>query len=249
MIETEKLINDSFISKLKALGLSTYAAKVYLALLSNPNSSATFLCNETGIPDSKMYYTLKELHKIGMIDVREGSPNTYNPLHPKMAISHLKQELLENYSHKVKEADTLIASISPIFENAENQEDMEVAYVINGQKNILRRIIHLMSNSNDEILIIISSNNLFQTLLPVLNNLKSKITVKFAGSIEICENSDLFQINNLKISTCSCNIVLTDKNTLITVSSWENGIAILTNDKGLVSMCHEFYENHLCQLV
>jgi sugar-specific transcriptional regulator TrmB len=92
---------ESFTSKLKALGLSTYAARTYLALLSHPYASAVFLCNETSIPDSKIYYALNELSKKGIIVVQRGTPNIYKPIHPKEAINNLKQQLMEDLNQKI----------------------------------------------------------------------------------------------------------------------------------------------------
>ena len=83
-------VREGLISELKALDLSTIAAKTYLALLYKPGASASFLCNETGVPDSKIYYALNELSKKGMIVVQEGTPNTYRALHPKaVSYTHL----------------------------------------------------------------------------------------------------------------------------------------------------------------
>jgi sugar-specific transcriptional regulator TrmB len=56
---------DRIVSRLKELDLPTHEALVYLTLLSNPNVSASVLCQETGIPDSKIYYALEGLAKKG----------------------------------------------------------------------------------------------------------------------------------------------------------------------------------------
>ena len=42
------------------------------------------------------------------------------------------------------------------------------------------------------------------------------------------------------------SMVISDMKVLITVSSWENEVAIMTNDKALIMMSVEYYENPKC---
>jgi len=83
------------VSRLKELRLSTHEALIYLTLLTHSNVTASALCKETGIPDSKIYYALDGLSEKGMLIVQKGNPNIYLPISPKEAIANLKNLLTE----------------------------------------------------------------------------------------------------------------------------------------------------------
>jgi len=104
---------------LRELELPTQEALAYFTLLSKPGIAASALCQETGIPDSKIYYALESLAKKGMIAVRRGTPNIYLPASPQEAIANLKSQLTETFQEKMREADTLIDMLTPIYESAE----------------------------------------------------------------------------------------------------------------------------------
>ena len=127
---------DRMIAQLKELELSTYEATLYAALITHPTMTASALCKETGIPDTKIYYALEGLSEKGMLTVRVGNPKIYRPVPPKEAIANLKQRLTERLNEKLKEANVLVDMMSPINESAKKSDELEVAYIIRGQNNL-----------------------------------------------------------------------------------------------------------------
>lgn len=246
MERINKSVIESFTSKFRTLGLSTYAAKTYLALLSRPGISASFLCNETSIPDSKMYYALNELSIKGMIITQKGTPNIYKPIHPKDAINNLKQLLMEDLNQKIRQAETMADFLSPIFENAESKEEIELAYVIRGRRNIVKKMRDLISSAKNETVVFISEKDLLDELNSSIREVRNRIEVKLAVTRKLLKTTKLKELSQARILTCACNMVISDMRTLITVSSWRGEIAIMTNDRGLMTMCREYYENPKC---
>lgn len=246
MEEINQSVKDSLISKLKTLGLSTNASKAYLALLSQHTASAGFLCKETGIPDSKIYYALSELSKKGVIVVQGGTPNIYKPLHPKEAINNLKQQLVENLNQKISQADSLADSLSPIFESVEGKEEIELAYVIRGRRNIIRKMKDLISSAKEEIVVFISEEDLLDELNSSIMKANKRVETKLAVTRKLWKTTNLKKLGQPRILACPCNIVISDMKVLITVSSWKDEIAIMTNEKALMTMSREYYDNPKC---
>ena len=245
MEKIDQSAKENLISEFKMLGLSAQASKAYLALLSKSNASASLLCKETGIPDSKIYYALSELTKKGMIIVQNGTPNTYKAIHPREAIGNLKQLMSENLSKQLSRADNLAVSLSPIFESVEGKEEIDLAYIIRGQRNIARRMQDLVDSAKKEILVLISEEYLWNRLSSSLAKVDDKIEVKTAIPRKLQNTSQKEKILS-KILECQINVVISDMKMLITVSSWENEVAIMTNDKALMTMSMEYYENPKC---
>lgn len=246
MDRIDQSVKESLLSNLKTLGLSTNAAKVFLALLSHSSSSAGFLCKETGIPDSKIYYVLSELSKRGMIIVQGGTPNIYKPLHPKEAVNNLKQQLVEDLNQKINQADTLADSLSPMFESVESEEKMGLAYVIRGRRNIIRKMKDLIGAAKEEVVVFISEQDLLDELNSALLKASKLIETKLAVTRNLRKTTSLEELGHPRILTCPYNMVISDLKMLITVSSWRNEVAIMTNDKALMTMPREYYGNPKC---
>ena len=246
MERIDQSLRGRIISELKTLGLSTYAAKVYLALLSHPYTPAGFLCKETGIPDSKIYYALDELSRKGMIAVQEGTPSIYKPLPPKESINNLKQQLVENLNQKIVQADNLADSLSPMFENAVGRDEMELAYVIRGRRNIIRKIKDLISSARNEAVVFVSEKDLLDELKSFMMKETKHVEVKLAVTRELWNTMNPEERGQARILACPINLAISDMKTLITISSWKNEVAIMTNDRALITMSSEYYANPDC---
>lgn len=108
------MLND-----LRDLGLTTYEAQSYLALIRKPNVSATQLCNAAGIPDSKIYFALEELRKKGLVMVSEGIPRHYSALDPKRALAKLRATIAAEYEKRLEKLSHLVTALEPLYSHVQ----------------------------------------------------------------------------------------------------------------------------------
>lgn len=244
----ETTVRDRIISRLKELGLSTHEALAYVTLVTNPNTTASTLCKETNIPDSKIYYALDGLSKKGMIMIQEGNPNIYRTIPPKEAIANLKQRLIDSLNEKIKEADTLTDQLSPMYESAEKPEELELAYIIRGQKNIINRIKALIKTAQKEITVFIPLPAVLEEIRGSLTEAKEKRKVKLNIGVthEVLETEDLSELGEVRLLRCVIGMLISDMKTLLTLTSWRNEVAVMTQDKNLMRVCRDYYDNPLC---
>ncbi len=245
----ETQAKEKVLSQLKELGLSTYEAATYFTLLARPNIPASTLCKETGIPDSKIYYGLDRLLKRGMIIVQKGIPKIYSAVHPKEAIVNLKNQLMETLNEKMEKAGTLINILSLIYESAEKPDEIELAYIIRGQRNIIRKMKELIESAGKEITLLISHLSIIQSLKTTLDNAKQRrVTLNLAVTEEVLKKENPAEFGSVRLLSCPCTMLIIDMKILLTVSSWteENSRAILTQDLGLVTVSKEYYSNPRC---
>lgn len=248
-MEISSSVKEELILDLKALGLTTHESKVFIALLSRPQLTASALCNETGIPDSKIYYALDGLLRKGMIIVQQGRPNTYEALHPKEGITNLKQKLEEEFSEKIEKANDLIIKLSPLYEKAERFEEIELAYVLRGLKNIINKMNELIGASRKEILAFIPDISFLHGITKALSDAKKRgVKVELGIVADILKAKNFKEFGTVKVLRCPCCMLISDMKTLITVSNWraENCSAILTQDSNLMSISKEYYNNPKC---
>jgi len=243
------------VSRLKELELSTYEALTYLTLLTHSDTTASTLCKETGIPDSKIYFALDGLANKGMLVVQRSNPSIYRAVPPKEAISNLKRQMTERLNEKIKEANALTDTLTQVYESAEKPEELEVAYIIRGQKNIINRMKALVETSRKEISIFISYPAVIRELKESLIKAKEKRRVKLniAVTQEVFEKEDFSNLGEIRLLSCSVDqsieslgMLISDMKTLLTVSDWFDETAMLTQDKNLIRVCRDYYNNPDC---
>jgi len=255
----ETVARDRIVSRLKELELSTHEALTYVTLLMHPNITAAVLCKETGIPDSKIYYALDGLSKKGMLVVQKGTPNVYLPMSPKEAIANLKSQFTESLSEKIKEADVLVDvlvdMLTPIYESAEKSEELEVAYIIRGQKNIINRMKALVETARKEITIFISYPEVLRELRESLTDAKERrgVRLSIAMTCEVYEKEGAPDLGEIRLLRCSAEqsldslgMIISDMKTLLTVSDWMGEAALLTQDQNLIRVAKDYYDNPSC---
>jgi sugar-specific transcriptional regulator TrmB len=247
----ETAVRDRMVSRLKELELPTHEALAYVMLLAHPNITAGVLCKETGIPDSKIYYALDGLSKKGMLIVQKGNPNIYLPTPPKEAVTNLKNQLTESLNEKMKEADALVDMLTPIYENAEKSEELEMAYIIRGQKNIINRMKALIETARKEITIFIAYSEVLGGLKESLIEAREKRRVKLniALTQEVFEKGDSSYLGEIRLLRCSVDslgMLISDMKTLITVSDWMGEAALLTQDQNLIMVAKNYYDSPSC---
>lgn len=244
---TETALRDRMVSQLKELELTTREAVAYTALLSHPNVTASTLCKETSIPDSKIYYALDGLLRKGMIKVQQGNPNLYSPVPPKEAISNLKQQLSDKMNEKFKEADVLAERLTPLYDTAEKPEEMEIAYIIRGQRNIVNRMKSLIETAAKEVTVFIPNKVLFNEIKEALNKaVDRQVKVNLAVTPEVNETDGIANFGEVRLLCCVLGLLISDMKTLLTLTNWTDEIAVVTQDQNLMRVCRDYYDNPAC---
>ncbi len=241
-------IKAQLLSRLRELGLSGYAAKAYLTLLVEPDLSAGGICKETGTPDSKIYYALEELVRRHLVLVQRGNPSLYRPVDAKQAMESLKQEAEQAFNQNLRGIETLAREIEPLLSSQAEEQEIELAYIVKGKRNILAHMIRTIEAAKEEVLVMNSGESLLEGLLPALQGARERgLRVKVAVYGDPGEVRKL-RFSELKQSKCDCNVLITDSRRLVTISrpEAENGYAIITEDPNMISLSRSYYDNPTC---
>lgn len=241
----------SILNGLRDLGLTTYEAQAYLALVRNPDVSATQLCNETGIPDSKIYFALEELQKKGLVLVSEGVPRHYRALPPKETLRRLKSFITQEYEAQVEKLSQLSIVLEPLYARPE-REDVDLAYIVKGFDNVLSRMMQVLKSAKRDVVIFIPNSEIFERFESQLEKIRrSGVKVKLAVPSRIRKQIDASRFADVRELTPNCMdswLAIADGNTVISSSEWNTDRchAILTQDPVLVAMSREYFESPRC---
>jgi len=252
----ETVARDRIVSRLRELGLSSHEALAYTTLLGHSSMTASTLCKETGIPDSKIYYALEGLSKKGMLVAQKGNPNVYLAMPPRDALVNLKEQMTEEFNEKTREADVLVDLLTPMYESVEKSDELEIAYIIRGQRNIINRMKALIETARSEVTIFISYVGVLGELKDSLIRAKEKrrVDLNMAVTQEVFEKGDFSDLGEIRLLCCppdmtsidSLGMLITDVKTLLTVANWADETAILTQDKNLIRVCRNYFDNPTC---
>ena len=87
------IVQFDFLNKLKALGLNSYEAKLWVALLSVGTSTAGELSDIANVPRSRSYDVLEGLEKKGFIITQIGKPIKYLAIPPEEVLERVKESI------------------------------------------------------------------------------------------------------------------------------------------------------------
>jgi len=242
-------MKENIRSVLKSLGLTSSATSAFLALVSRPYASATTICNEARIPDSKVYYALEELRSKGMITVQYGTPNLYKALSPKEALANLKKQLTQEHMEKIQRADDLAEKLEAVHARAQGSDEVELAYIIKGRRNVLGKMTELIANAKKEITALISDKNILEEMTDPLRRASERgVEVGLAIPLTQVKKAGIKGIGEVKRLICECCVLVSDRRTLLVISSWRSSDmhAMMTQDRSLITMTLQNFTNPTC---
>ena len=101
--EKMPLLSEDLISLLKVIGFTNYESKAYLGLLKNNPATGYEISQQTDVPRSVIYSTLRKLESNGVVISVHGKPCRYIPLSPKQLLSRLESDFSKKLNSLSKE--------------------------------------------------------------------------------------------------------------------------------------------------
>jgi len=140
--------------RLVELGLTSYEAKVYLALIRRDSFAAADVSRLAGIPRQRIYDVLATLVQKGLASQRPGPPAKYTPVSPEIAIERLLATRREELDRLVRSSHEMISSLAPAFAEGQKERDpLDYIEVLRDRAAINERFGELQEGIEREILV------------------------------------------------------------------------------------------------
>ncbi len=133
---------EEFVEELK---LNKYKKAIYLWLLKVNSSSAKEICDRTEVPYGKIYETLNEMEKGGLISIIPTEPKTYKALNPKIAFKFV----LEKEKEKIEERLQKIPLLEKTEEIKKSIFDTELL-VLKGREKYMQMLKEIVERTKEE---------------------------------------------------------------------------------------------------
>jgi sugar-specific transcriptional regulator TrmB len=140
--------------KLIALGLTSYEAKTYLALVRRDSFAAADVARLAGIPRQRIYDVLASLVEKGLASQRPGSPVKYSATSPQVAIERLLTSRRDELAELERDGRAMIDALAPAYADGQKETDpLEYIEVLRDRAAVNERFEELQAGIQREILV------------------------------------------------------------------------------------------------
>jgi len=137
--------DEDAIQGLKRLGLTTYEARVFIALQKLGKGTASEVSEVADVPRSQVYGAADGLEERGLVETRQSTPTVYRPVPLEQARRQLLDQLAETGAETFDYLETVQNS-------AGMEERSESIWLIDGRDAISSRTVSIAADSTDRLL-------------------------------------------------------------------------------------------------
>lgn len=137
--------DETAIDGLKRLGLTTYEARVFIALQKLGTGAASEISDVADVPRSQVYGAADGLESRGLVEIQQSTPTIYRPVPLDQARSHLLEQLERTGTETFDYLDS-------IRETADQTERSESIWILRGGDSINSRAADLADQATQRVL-------------------------------------------------------------------------------------------------
>ena len=131
------------VEQLERLGLSTYAARTFVALARLGCGTARDVSRASEVPRTRVYDAVDELHDRGLVDVQQSSPKKFWAISSETASRTFEHEL----QHRIEMLRTALDEIEP----AQRRAEQRGVWTVGGETATTTRVLEFFDSAEEEI--------------------------------------------------------------------------------------------------
>lgn len=162
------------IEQLEGFGLSTYAARSFVALARLGSGTARDVSQVSEVPRTRVYDAVEELQDRGLVDVKQSSPKQF------WAIS--AETATRTFEHEVERRTQILGTALTELEPAERRSEQGGVWTVDGQSAVTSRVLEFFASAEEEIVYMTVEDLLTEDLIEALSEAADRgVSVKLAG--------------------------------------------------------------------
>jgi len=162
------IVQKEFLNKLGALGLNSYEAKLWAALLSRGISTAGELSDIANVPRSRSYDVLESLEKKGFVIMKLGKPIKYIAVKPSDVLERVKQRIMEEAEasskglDKLKESEMIQELTLLHTQGIDTVEPSELSGSFKGRNSLYTHLDSMIKSATETVVIVTTEDGLIR---------------------------------------------------------------------------------------
>ncbi len=162
------------IEQLEKFGLSSYAARTFVALASLDTATARDVSRVSDVPRTRVYDAVEELHDRGLVDIQQSSPKKFWAISAETASRTFEHEL----QHRTAVLQTALSELEP----AERRAEQRGVWTVSGQPAVAERVLEFFASAEEEIVYMTVEDLLTEDLIERLSGAADRgVSIKLAG--------------------------------------------------------------------
>lgn len=162
------------IEQLEALGLSSYAARTFVALSSLGEGTARNVSDISDVPRTRVYDAIDELQSHGLVDVQHSTPKQFWVASPETTSRHFEQE----YTHRV----SVLADALDALGTTARAEEQRGVWTVTGHETVATRVREFVDAATEEVVYMTVADLLTDDLVDSLRTAGERgVAIKLAG--------------------------------------------------------------------
>jgi sugar-specific transcriptional regulator TrmB len=169
------------VKQLKALGLSTYAARTFVALVSLGEGTAREVSEVADVPRPRVYDAADELHDCGLVDLKQSNPKRYWAISTETAGRHFEQE----YDHRVTALTDALGRI----ERTTRTTEQRGVWTVTGRDTVTDRVVDFISTADEEVVFMTAEELLTEDIADSVSRASDRgVSVRLAEMSQSAES-------------------------------------------------------------
>ena len=131
------------VEQLERFGLSTYAARTFVALAGLGSGTARDVSEVSAVPRTRVYDAIDELRDRGLVDVQQSSPREFWAISAETASRTFEHD----FQRRVASLRTALDELEPVERRAEQRG----VWTVDGQTAVTERVLEFFEGAEEEI--------------------------------------------------------------------------------------------------
>jgi len=162
------------IEQLQSFGLSAYAARTFVALVSLGDGTAQDVSDVSKVPRTRVYDAVDELRDHGLVDVQHSTPKRFTPISTETAGRHFHQDI----AHRIDVLTDALENVEPIVQTTQQRG----VWTVTGRETVSERVVTFFEEATDEVVYMTVEELLTQKCIDALRAASERgVTIRLAG--------------------------------------------------------------------
>lgn len=218
------------IEQLERFGLSSYAARTFVALTGLKEATAREVSQVSDVPRTRVYDAVDELHTRGLVDVQQSSPRQFWAISADTTSRTFERE----FERRTDVLRTALDEIEPIGHRVEQRG----VWTIGGEPAVTERVLDFFAEADEEIVYMTVEDLLTSELIEALAEAAERgVSIKLGGVSDAVReriNGELGDVTTFESmwmwsDTSAGRVMMVDGETTL-VSALTNGVDDAASD-------------------
>jgi sugar-specific transcriptional regulator TrmB len=165
---------DRAIEQLQQFGLSTYAARTFVALAELGTGTAKDVSRVADVPRTRVYDAVEELRERRLVDIQHSTPKRFTPVSAETTVRKFDEE-------RRRRTDVLATALDHL-EPVSPRKEQQGVWTVEGQTAVADRVLEFFAAADSEIVYMTVEDLLTEELVDGLGDAADRgVSIKLAG--------------------------------------------------------------------